>query len=202
MQFQHARYIGSYPHARSLPDSTLPEYCFWGRSNVGKSSLINYLTQRKELALISSTPGKTINFNFFLIDDRFHLVDLPGYGYARVSRSSRQRWNIEIEKYLQNRKNLICVFLLIDISIAPQKTDLDHIRWMGENHVPFAIIFTKSDKCKKAELKFNINRYEELLKKDWENLPEYFCSSSDKYIGKEEILKFMSLHLSNFEKTV
>ncbi|NOT36233.1 MAG: YihA family ribosome biogenesis GTP-binding protein [Saprospiraceae bacterium] len=196
MIIRTAEYIGSFPKFTSLPESSAPEFCFWGRSNVGKSSLINYLCNRKGLALTSSTPGKTVNFNLFQINNEFIIVDLPGYGYAQVSKKQRNFWNHEIDKYLKARKTLITVFLLVDISIDIQKTDLEKIQFLGEFQIPFVITFTKSDKIKKAELLHNIETYNAKLHESWENLPPQIMTTAIKNSGKEEILEYISSHLN------
>lgn len=199
MIIRSSEYMGSFPTYKSLPEHNYAEFCFWGRSNVGKSSLINYLCHRKDLALTSSTPGKTINFNFFKINDEFIIVDLPGYGYAQVSKKQRSSWNNEIDKFLIQRKNLVNVFLLVDISIGIQKSDIEKIQFLGENQVPFVITFTKADKVKKAELKYNIEQYKNHLLESWETLPTMITTSSAKNSGKEELLNYLSSHVNSIQ---
>lgn len=199
MIIRSAEYVGSFPKYTSLPDLKEPEYCFWGRSNVGKSSLINYLCNRKDLALTSSTPGKTINFNLFHINQEYYIVDLPGYGFAQVSKKLRTFWSVEIVKYLKSRKNLVSVFLLIDISISIQNADLEKIQYLGENGIPFAIAFTKSDKIKKGELKHNLETYNNRLKENWEQLPPMIMTTAIKNSGKEELLEYISSHLNSIQ---
>lgn len=199
MFIQTAEYIGSFPKFSALPKPTLAEYCFWGRSNVGKSSVINYLCNRKDLALTSSTPGKTINLNFFHINNNFYIVDLPGYGYAQVSRSIRNAWNAEIEQYLKKRESLLSVFILVDISIPAQESDLEKISWMGENEIPFVILFTKSDKCRKIELKMQIEKFQNRLLQDWNELPQMILTSAHSRLGREEVLMYISEHLKAYE---
>jgi GTP-binding protein len=191
MIIHSAEYIGSFPTFDKLPEISLPEFCFWGRSNVGKSSLINYLFDRKNLALTSSTPGKTININLFHINENIAIVDLPGYGYAQISRSKRTSWLKEIEKYLVNRKNLMNVFLLIDITIPVQKIDLEKINYLGLEGIPFTILFTKSDKCRKIELKHNLKVYELELSKTWENLPIRILTSVENRVGRQDVLEII-----------
>ncbi len=199
MIIRSSEYIGSFPKYGTLPEHKLVEFCFWGRSNVGKSSLINYLCNRKDLALTSSTPGKTINFNLYKINEEFMIVDLPGYGYAQVSKKQRSSWNDEIIKFLKNRKNLVNVFLLVDISISIQKADLERIDFLGENQIPFVLTFTKSDKIKKAELKYNIDQYQKELSESWEKLPPIIITTAIKSSGKDEILDFLSTHLNSIQ---
>jgi GTP-binding protein len=188
---QQVEYIGSYPKPGDLPESNMPEFCFWGRSNVGKSSLINSICDRKEVARISSTPGKTQCFNLFKIDHRFFLMDLPGYGYARVSKKKKEFWNIQIEKYLDERKNLCLLFLLIDISIEPQKIDIDKINSLGKRGVPFYILFTKLDKCKKVQKNHHRKMLEDHLAEYWETLPPAIETSSIRNEGRDEIIKLI-----------
>ena len=155
---QSAKFIGSFPKTDDCPQSELPEFAFIGRSNVGKSSLINLLTNRKELAKVSKTPGKTQMLNFFLIDENWHLVDLPGYGYAKLSKTTRAVFDKMIRYYISKREQLVTVFLLIDSSISPQKIDLEFIDWLGQNRIQFAIVFTKSDKEKALQVQKNIKK--------------------------------------------
>ena len=191
MIIKKAEFVKSSQELSECPQSKLPEFAFIGRSNVGKSSLINMLTGRKSLAKTSTTPGKTRLINHFLIENSWHLVDLPGYGYAKVSKTDRQIFEKLIENYLSKRENLICVFVLIDSRIKPQKIDLEFITWMGEEGIPFAIIFTKIDKPKKNELKNNVDLFEKELLKDWEELPVWFLSSAVNNAGREDILKYI-----------
>jgi GTP-binding protein len=185
---QEVVFLGSYPESKLIPDSNLPEFGFWGRSNVGKSSLINYLCSRKDLARTSSTPGKTREFNVYKIDNAFQIMDLPGYGYARVSKTRKELWDKEIQKYLINRKNMVLLFLLIDISIEPQKIDIQKINWLGEKGIPFYVLFTKSDKCKAAERKRHKLELQHHLKEFWEILPVQLDTSSKNMEGKESVL--------------
>ncbi|MCB0502194.1 MAG: YihA family ribosome biogenesis GTP-binding protein [Bacteroidetes bacterium] len=191
MNIKHAAFIGSFTKISQCPKDPLPEYAFIGRSNVGKSSLINMLTGRKALAKVSHTPGKTKLLNYFKIDDAWYLVDLPGYGYAKVSKSERQSWDKMIRAYLANRSTLSCVFVLIDSRIPPQKIDLEFIHWLGSMQVPFVITFTKIDKIKKNAIQKQVNSFYAELKKMWEDLPECFVTSSVTNAGYEEIHGFI-----------
>lgn len=186
-----AEFVKSSQTLDECPQSKIPEFAFIGRSNVGKSSLINMLTGRKSLAKISTTPGKTRLINHFLIEKSWHLVDLPGYGYAKVSKTERQVFEKLIVNYISNRESLICVFVLIDSRIKPQKIDLEFITWLGKNGIPFAIVFTKIDKPKQNELKTNLRLFEEELAKNWEELPIWFLSSAVNKKGREEILEYI-----------
>ena len=191
MIINKAEFVKSSQKLSECPQSKLPEFAFIGRSNVGKSSLINMLTGRKSLAKTSTTPGKTRLINHFLIENSWHLVDLPGYGYAKVSKTDRQIFEKLIENYLSKRESLICVFVLIDSRIKPQKIDLEFITWLGEEGIPFSIVFTKIDKPKKNELKFNVDQFEKELQKNWEELPVWFLSSAVNKAGREDILKYI-----------
>ena len=192
MQVKSAEFIKSSSETGQCPENNLPEYAFIGRSNVGKSSLINMLTDRKGLAKISGTPGKTQLINHFLIDDSWYLVDLPGYGYAKVSKKLRKGFNKIITDYLINRQNIVCVFMLIDSRHEPLKNDLEFITWLGENEVPFVLTFTKADKLSSSELNKNLKTYKTRLLQEWESLPKLITTSSTSRIGKEEILNFIS----------
>ncbi len=184
-------FIKSSPDVKSCPDDNLPEYAFVGRSNVGKSTLINYISGKKKLAKTSSQPGKTRLINHFLVDKAWYLVDLPGYGYAKISKSARKNMSILIEQYLMLKKSLVYLFLLIDCRHAPQENDLEFIRWLGENQIPFVICFTKTDKLSTNQLNKSIQVYKNTLLKDWEALPPFFTSSTLNKTGKEEILSFI-----------
>ncbi len=186
-----AEFVKSSQTLDECPQSKIPEFAFIGRSNVGKSSLINMLTGRKNLAKTSTTPGKTRLINHFLIEKSWHLVDLPGYGYAKVSKTERQIFEKLIVNYISRRESLICVFVLIDSRIKPQKIDLEFITWLGENGIPFAIVFTKIDKPKQNELKTNLKLFEIELAKNWEELPIWFLSSAVNKKGREEILEYI-----------
>ncbi len=187
----NAVFMGSFVKEESCPQDEVPEYAFIGRSNVGKSSLINYITNQKDLAKVSATPGKTQTINFFKINATWHLVDLPGYGYARISQSKREEWIKFIRYYLKNRKQLVTVFVLIDSRIPPQKLDLEFVNWLGENNLPVAVIFTKNDRPKSPEMLTNIKNFQKELLKTWEELPLQFVTSSEKRVGKEMVLEYI-----------
>lgn len=192
MKITAAEFITSNTDPAKCPESSLPEYAFIGRSNVGKSSLINMLTQRKNLAKTSGRPGKTQLINHFLINHSWHLVDLPGYGYARVSKSAKKTFQKFITSYFSQRKQLIAAFVLIDSRHEPQQIDLEFMQWLGENQIPFCIIFTKTDKLKPKALQRNIQTYSQVMLETWEEMPQYFISSSTSGQGREEILDFIS----------
>tara|TARA_Y100000766_G_C18910020_1_gene607919 strand:- start:1071 stop:1679 length:609 start_codon:yes stop_codon:yes gene_type:complete len=191
MKITSSKFIVSKTHWKECPSPNLPEYAFIGRSNVGKSSLINLLCGNKGLAKTSSTPGKTKLINHFLINENWFLCDLPGYGYAKVSKKSREEWGKMIKDYILNRENLMNTFVLLDSRIKPQQIDIDFMLFLGKKEIPFSIIFTKSDKLKQSELISNIRIYEEELFKYWEELPPYFITSSEKKIGKEKVLNYI-----------
>ena len=191
MQITSAEFLVSNSRADMCPQSTLPEYAFIGRSNVGKSSLINMLTGRKALAMTSSTPGKTMLINHFVINGDWHLVDLPGYGYAKRGKKEMEKLKNLITHYVLDREQLTCLFVLIDSRIPPQKIDLEFIRFLGENGVPFGIIFTKADKPKFAELKRNVQTFLDTLAEEWEELPPHFVTSSEDRRGRDEFLDYI-----------
>lgn len=191
MIVKDARFVISNTDYRKCPDDGKPEYAFIGRSNVGKSSLINMLTNRKGLAMTSSKPGKTQLINHFIINDEWYLVDLPGYGYAQRGKEGREQIRKIIDSYIQNREELTNLFLLLDSRHDPQKIDLEFINWLGENGVPFAIIFTKIDKLSKSRVTENTSKYLEKLKETWEELPPVFYTSSEHKIGREEVLGYI-----------
>lgn len=199
--FDQINFLGSYPSFTKLPRLKLPEICFWGRSNVGKSSMINFISNRKDLAKVSSTPGKTVHFNIFEIDSQWIMVDLPGYGYASVSKSLKSGWEKEIHLYLEKRDNLFTLILLVDISLPPQKTDLAVYAYLGQQNVPFMIMFTKSDKCTKNELNLNLKNHEQALRDLFEPLPEYFITSVKKHLGRKNILNWLN-HVLTLNKKV
>ncbi|MBP7357860.1 ribosome biogenesis GTP-binding protein YihA/YsxC [Xylanibacter oryzae] len=176
---------------QQCPNDTKPEYAFIGRSNVGKSSLINMLTNHKGLAKTSATPGKTLLINHFIINNEWYLVDLPGYGYAKRSKTMQQKLERLINAYILNREQLVNVFALIDVRLEPQKKDLEFIEWLGESSIPFSIIFTKADKLGAVKAKQNVGSYMEKLKETWEELPPYFLTSSEKRTGREEVLDYI-----------
>ncbi|SRR5690606_8466252 len=191
MQIKSAEFITSNSDVAQCPDKNLPEYAFIGRSNVGKSSLINMLTGRKNLAKTSGRPGKTQLINHFLINDEWYLVDLPGYGYARVSKKAKKTFQKFITQYFEKRRQLVSAFVLIDIRHEPQKIDMDFMLWLGENGIPFSMIFTKADKLKASEIEKNITEYQRQMLEYWEELPVFFTTSSPKGIGKDEILDYI-----------
>lgn len=191
MEISSAEFIISNTDVKKCPGGTFPEYAFIGRSNVGKSSLINMLTARKGLAMTSATPGKTMLINHFLINKSWHLVDLPGYGYARRGQKGKDQIRTIIEDYILEREQMTNLFVLVDSRLEPQQIDLEFMEWLGENGVPFSIIFTKADKLKGGRLKMNINAYLRELKKQWEELPPYFISSAEDRMGRTEILDYI-----------
>ena len=191
MDIKSAEFIISNTDYLKCPDSRLPEYAFIGRSNVGKSSLINMLCDRKGLAMTSSKPGKTLLINHFLINKNWHLVDLPGYGYATTGKKMREQLQEIIENYILNREQLTCLFLLIDCRHEPQKIDLEFMEWLGENDVPFSIVFTKLDKLSHVKGVESIRVYKEKLSKQWEELPPIFITSSEKRTGRDELLGYI-----------
>jgi len=192
MLIKEVEFTGSSSKLSGCPATALPEYAFVGRSNVGKSSLINMLAGRKMLARISSTPGKTILINHFLINGNWYLVDLPGYGYARLSHKKRDELAKMLNDYILKRGNLACLFVLVDSRLEPQAADISFIQSLGENKVPFAVIFTKTDKCSDAVLKKNTGTFKSEMLKTWKSLPAFFLSSSKSKRGSEEILKFIA----------
>lgn len=191
MEITSAEFKISSSRADMSPQGNLPEYAFIGRSNVGKSSLINMLTKRPKLAMTSSTPGKTLLINHFLINKEWYLVDLPGYGYAQRGKKMMEKIQKLIEYYVLEREQMTCLFVLLDSRLEPQKIDLEFMEWLGENGVPFAIIFTKADKQSIAKTRSNVNRYLNKLKEQWEELPPHFVSSSENKTGRKEILDYI-----------
>ncbi len=197
MDIKQASYLGSWQRNDQMPHTEKPEFAFIGRSNVGKSSLINMLTQHKGLAKTSSTPGKTQSLNLFVLNNIIQFCDLPGYGYAKVGKSTRQAFSKMIDFYLKERPNLFCLFILVDLRLEPQKIDIEFINTCGENGIPFAIIGTKADKIKVAEVEASTQRYYDKLAETWEQLPPFFISSSEEKTGKEEIWAFIQSALNN-----
>jgi len=191
MIIRDIEFVGSFEHESQCPRHDLPEYAFIGRSNVGKSSLINAICNRKGLARISSTPGKTQLINVFLINQSWYLVDLPGYGYAKISKSKRKKWRQMIERYLLLRESLFCVFQLIDGRHYLQENDREFMDWMGENNIPFVIAFTKIDKLRKTQRQDYVNQLVDSLSEYWDPVPPYFVTSSEKQIGIQDILEFI-----------
>ena len=191
MVITSAEFVISNSRVNKCPTTGLPEYAFIGRSNVGKSSLINMLTGRKGLAMTSQKPGKTQLINHFIINKEWHLVDLPGYGYARLSKDGRDGLRRMIEDYVLERRELVCLFVLLDARLEPQKIDLEFIEWLGEESVPFALVFTKADKLSKGKLSANISAYKDRLLEAWEELPPLFITSSEERTGREELLNYI-----------
>ncbi|HNP07282.1 MAG TPA: ribosome biogenesis GTP-binding protein YihA/YsxC [Cyclobacteriaceae bacterium] len=191
MNIKSAEFIISNTDLNKCPKPDKPEFAFIGRSNVGKSSLINLLTQRKDLAKTSGKPGKTQTINHFLVDKEWYLVDLPGYGYAGVSRTARKGWGKMIETYLLNRENLYCTFVLVDARHEPQKKDIEFITWLGEKQLPLCIILTKADKLSRVDLAKSEKQYKKKLLESWEELPPLFTTSAEKKIGREDVLDFI-----------
>ena len=192
MKIKSVSFVKSSQKWQDSPAPNLPEYAFIGRSNVGKSSLINALMNQKDLAKTSQTPGKTQLINHFLVNEEWYLTDLPGYGYARVSKSQRKDFEKLITNYILNRENLVHLFVLVDIRHLPQKIDLEFIEWCGENQISFSIIFTKSDKMKtQAAAEKSVAEYEKILLETWEELPNIFVTSAEKKLGGEQILDFI-----------
>ena len=191
MQIKTAEFVVSNQEVAKCPTNKLPEYAFIGRSNVGKSSLINMLTNQKNLAKTSGRPGKTQLINHFLINKEWFLVDLPGYGYARVSKSAKKTFQKFITAYFKERKQLISAFVLVDIRHAPQTVDLAFMQWLGEHGIPFSIIFTKADKLRPKTIEDHIDTYKNILLETWEEFPNYFITSSTNYTGKDALLNYI-----------
>ncbi len=200
MEIKNACFSQSFNKTSQLPDSKKPELAFIGRSNVGKSSLINMLTGRKGMAKTSATPGKTQCINFFDIDGSWIITDLPGYGYAKVSKTRRSEFGDLGRKYILEREQLYCVFALVDSRIPPQKLDLQFINWMGENGIPFCIVFTKADKPKRTELDKHMAEFREALSEVWDELPPMFATSSETGAGRKELLQYIGEILKGSEQ--
>ena len=191
MEIKQAAFVVSNTQVAKCTTHKLPEYAFIGRSNVGKSSLINMLTNHKGLAKTSSKPGKTQLINHFLINKEWYLVDLPGYGYAKVSKQSKKNFQQFITDYFKKRRELVCAFVLLDIRHEPQKIDLEFMQWLGENAIPFAIVFTKADKLTEKQIQEHVASYSEILLQQWEEMPPYFITSSENRMGKEDLLSYI-----------
>jgi len=191
MQIKSAEFVVSNQEVAKCPNNNIPEYAFIGRSNVGKSSLINMLTERKSLAKTSGRPGKTQLINHFIINNKWYLVDLPGYGYARVSKSTKKVFQKFITNYFEKRKQLVSAFVLVDIRHTPQPIDLEFMQWLGENMIPFSIIFTKADKLKPKAIESHVETYKNILLETWEEMPNYFVTSASKKIGKDALLEYI-----------
>jgi GTP-binding protein len=192
-----AKYVSSHNKLELCPKDERPEFAFIGRSNVGKSSLINCLCQQKDMARVSQTPGKTQTLNFYDVNEQWYLVDLPGYGYARTSKKNRAAFGEMITDYLADREQLFCAFLLIDSNISPQKIDLEFIDFLGEYQVPFVIAFTKIDRLTKTQIKNNIDAFNAKLSESWETLPQQFLTSAQYKNGREEVLEFIQQTIKN-----
>lgn len=200
MPIRSATFVMSNTDVQKCPQGTLPEYAFIGRSNVGKSSLINALCNQKHLAKTSARPGKTQLINHFLINNTWHLVDLPGYGYARVSKSQKKTFQKFITQYFKQRKQLICAFILIDIRHEPQPIDREFMRWMGEEQIPFQIVFTKADKMSPKKIENQVESYFEVLAEDWAFFPEYYITSAEKRTGLDALIVYIEQLNSSFSK--
>ncbi len=196
IKIKNAEFVISSTDYKKCPKNNIFEFAFIGRSNVGKSSLINMITSRKNLAKTSSTPGKTQLINHFLINEDWYLVDLPGYGYAKAAKTARASWASFISNYLIKRENLVNLFVLIDSRHTPQKNDLDFINWCGKKNIPFCIVFTKIDKISSSQLSKNLSQYRKKLKETWEEIPPVFITSSTSKQGKESILNYIEDLLS------
>ncbi len=192
MNITSAEFIKSSNSYRDCPKDPLPEYAFIGRSNVGKSSLINMLTGRKGLAKISGTPGKTRQINHFLINASWYLCDLPGYGFAKVAKTTKEKWEQTIKEFLATRPNLLCSFVLIDIRHEPLKNDMEFLYWLGGKALPIVLLFTKADKLSKAKLHYHLANYEKSLSEYWEPIPQYIVTSSKTGQGKEDVLQVIA----------
>lgn len=198
MFIKTAFYTGSFVDYKDCPERELPEFAFIGRSNVGKSSLINMLTGQNKLAKTSGTPGKTQTINYFTINDDWFLVDLPGYGYARISKKQRNKWLDFIRGFLVKRMQVQCVCLLIDVRIKPQKIDIEFANWMGEKHIPFVIVFTKAEKTKSKEVAENVEAFRNAMLEYWNEVPQHFVTSAISGEGKEELLSFIDEIRANY----
>ncbi|MEE1097681.1 MAG: ribosome biogenesis GTP-binding protein YihA/YsxC [Bacteroidales bacterium] len=202
MILKTTEFVKSSQHFEQCPEPKLPEFAFIGRSNVGKSSRINMLVDKKDLAKTSSQPGKTQLINHFLINEEWYLVDLPGYGYAKTSMENRKKWRKMIEDYLLKRVNLLTVFVLIDSRLEPQKIDLEFINFLGENQVPITLIFTKTDKQSAKKTEESLERFKETLSEYWEELPEIILTSSEKRVGREDVLETIDKIIPFFNKEI
>jgi GTP-binding protein len=199
MIIHSAKFVKSSENLSQCPEPSIPEFAFIGRSNVGKSSLLNMVTGKSKLAKTSGQPGKTRTINHFLINDEWYLADLPGYGYAKVSAKMRDNWVREVENYIAKRENLVCLFVLIDCRIKPQNIDLRFMETVGLSQIAFARVFTKTDKMTKSEIENSIMDYDKIMLDSWEELPSTFISSAVKRTGKEEILNFIEQSINNWK---
>jgi len=200
MIIRTVKFFSASSSISKCPPAEKPEFAFIGRSNVGKSSLINMLAGNRKLAKISQTPGKTRTINHYLVNNEWYLVDLPGYGYSKVPYSERKKWLMETGNYILKRETLVCLFVLIDVRIKPQKADLNFMEMLGRNKVPFARVFTKSDKISRDRVNRNINEYNQVMLETWEELPVSFITSAVTKAGKEEILSFIEESINIFKK--
>lgn len=191
MEIKNADFVISAPMVSMCPKDTKPEYAFIGRSNVGKSSLINMLCNNKKLAKTSATPGKTLLINHFIINKEWYLVDLPGYGFAKRSKKEISRLEQMIDGYILQREQLVCVFVLVDVRLEPQNIDVEFINWLGESSIPFAIVFTKADKLNVTKVQSNVAAYKRKLSETWEEMPTMFVTSSEKRQGRDELLSYI-----------
>ncbi len=202
MQIDSAIFITSNTDYQKCPPPFKPEYAFIGRSNVGKSSLINSLVQKKDLAKTSAKPGKTQTINHFLVNDKWYIADLPGFGYAAVSKTKKASFSLMIEEFMLNRENLMCVFVLVDSRLEPQAIDVDFIDWLGRKGIPFVIVFTKADKKGVVAVQKNIDVFTQTLLQTWEELPQIFVTSAEKGLGRNEMLNFIAETNKTFEKPI
>lgn len=186
-----AQFIISNSTVAGCPPANLPEYAFIGRSNVGKSSLINSLVGQRKLAKTSGTPGKTQLINHFMVEQQWYLVDLPGYGFAKVSKNMRASWTKMIKDYLEQRQNLLCLFVLLDVRLEPQRIDLEFMQWIGQNGLPFAMVFTKADKLSGSRVDQHVAAYKRTMLKQWTEMPPYFVTSAETARGRDELLNFI-----------
>jgi len=191
MEIKKAEFTLSAPMVSMCPKDTKPEYAFIGRSNVGKSSLINMLTNNRKLAKTSATPGKTLLINHFIINNEWYLVDLPGYGYAKRSKKEIAKLEQMIHGYILQREQLVNVFVLVDIRLEPQKIDLEFIKWLGQSSIPFAVVFTKADKLSNSKVSANVEAYKQVLLEDWVELPPIFITSAEKKLGRDDVLDYI-----------
>lgn len=200
MFIKKALFVKSSPSEKECPKDNLPEFAFIGRSNVGKSSLINFLSDRKNLAKTSVYPGKTRLINHFIINDEWYLVDLPGYGYAKVSKKERDKFNRIIYDYIRMRLQMVCLFVLIDSRHEPMQSDIDFVNWLGANNIPFALVFTKTDKLAIRDANSNIKSFFEIMLNTWEEMPKHFLTSVKRKKGKEELLDYIAVMVSDLKK--
>ncbi|MDR0364617.1 MAG: ribosome biogenesis GTP-binding protein YihA/YsxC [Bacteroidales bacterium] len=199
MKINTAKFVLSSPNLKGCPDPTVPEFAFIGRSNVGKSSLINMLCNQKDLAKTSSKPGKTRLINYFIINNDWFLVDLPGYGYAKTAKAQREKWEIETRNYLLKRENISVIFLLIDVRIPPQVIDTEFMRWLSKNQLPFVILFTKCDKISLNKIRNNVKAFSDELLKSWSELPVAILTSAETGKGKEDILQLIETAIEDLK---